>query len=341
MFVASVQCVLGHNNHDNDWVWRYFSVHLAGTRNGLHCHDDGVLLLCLEHGEMVCACGVGTCVQCVSACTHVRKICTLSRQTHIHARTNTYDYMQGLITSLLTDTPYSVARFNETMDELLEFMGARGLNADLIGKVKSFYMLKFPAMRIYDEGSVLDGLPRGLSRAVKTELFADVLTNCPLFYGMDVSLDIADSGNQSNSSVAGDICTRIGAEYKLLGLELTCAGDFPDALYIVRHGSVAVFADGKVFSHICTSVFACPHVYACAHTLPTHAHSCSYACNIRHERMRIHMPHMRRLGRRYRQMNMHVHIRTFTYASRLTGIRMQIRLHPKNRSFTRQLPGTC
>jgi hypothetical protein len=46
--------------------------------------------------------------------------------------------MQGLITSLLTETPYSVARFSDTMDELNEFMASRGLNADLVAKLKGF-----------------------------------------------------------------------------------------------------------------------------------------------------------------------------------------------------------
>ena len=80
---------------------------------------------------------------------------------------------------MLSDLPYSVTRFNDTMDELNEFMSARGISKKLTEKLKSFYMLKFPTMRIYDEKSVLDGLPKGLARMTKMELFADVLQICP------------------------------------------------------------------------------------------------------------------------------------------------------------------
>jgi len=182
--------------------------------------------------------------------------------------------MQGLITSLLTETPYSVARFSDTMDELNEFMASRGLNADLVAKLKGFYMLKFPTMRIYDEHSVFDGLPKGLSRAVKIELFNDVLRNSPIFYGMDLSLTITESGQQNRRSVAGEICARIETIYKMLGIEVTTAGEYPEALYIVRKGALAVLCDGKV---LCACVDFCLCAYACACTCTcTHVFAYTY-----------------------------------------------------------------
>jgi CRP-like cAMP-binding protein len=132
------------------------------------------------------------------------------------------------------------------MDELNEFMAARGLNEDLIMKLKSFYMLKFPTMRIHDEKSVLDGLPKGLARAVKIELFKDILQSSPFFYGMNVSLTVSQADSKGgHHSVAGDICTRIQTLYKTQGLALTTAGEYPDALYIVRSGKLSVQAHGR------------------------------------------------------------------------------------------------
>jgi hypothetical protein len=187
---------------------------------------------------------------------------------HLLARAHTLIHMliQGLITSLLTETPYSVSRFNDTMDELNEFMSSRGLNANLVAKLKGFYMLKFPTMRIYDEHSVFAGLPKGLSRAVKIELFNDVLMNSPIFYGMDLSLTITESGQQNRRSVAGDICARIETIYKMLGIEVTTAGEYPDALYIVRKGALAVLCDGKVL-YACGSdkTFARVRIHMHAH----------------------------------------------------------------------------
>ena len=162
-----------------------------------------------------------------------------------------FAWSTGLITSLLSDTPYCVDRFKSTMDELEEFTSSRGLNDELVQKMKSFYMLKFPTMRIYDEHAVIDGLPKGLARAVKMELFQDVLNHCPLFFGMNVGLPVRNSdGKQTLSledvgvSVAGDVCTRLQTLYKTEGLELTAEGDLPDALYILRSGKLNVSTRG-------------------------------------------------------------------------------------------------
>jgi len=51
--------------------------------------------------------------------------------------------------------------------------------------------------RADDEEAVVDGLPWGLQREVRTELFKDVLVKCSFFYGMgssvygDMSVDMA------------------------------------------------------------------------------------------------------------------------------------------------------
>jgi len=155
---------------------------------------------------------------------------------------------------MLSDLPYSVTRFNDTMDELNEFMSARGISKKLTEKLKSFYMLKFPTMRIYDEKSVLDGLPKGLARMTKMELFADVLQICPFFYGMSDSptfdSNAADNTDEhflqsSVNSTTADICAKFGLTYKTLGLQLTTAGELPDAMYIVRSGMLSVTHNGK------------------------------------------------------------------------------------------------
>jgi CRP-like cAMP-binding protein len=106
-------------------------------------------------------------------------------------------------------------------------------------------------MRIYDEHAVIDGLPKGLARAVKMELFQDVLNHCPLFFGMNVGLPVRNSDGKHTLSledvgvsVAGDVCTRLQTLYKTEGLELTAEGDLPDALYILRSGKLKVSTRG-------------------------------------------------------------------------------------------------
>ena len=56
-------------------------------------------------------------------------------------------------------------------------------------------------MRIYDERAVLDGLPKGLARAVKIELFKDILLISPLFFGMNISTDVHTASENDNTSV--------------------------------------------------------------------------------------------------------------------------------------------
>jgi len=51
----------------------------------------------------------------------------------------------------LTFENFSPARFKDTMDELQEFMHARDLPMELRTKLKSFYMLKFPTMKICEQ----------------------------------------------------------------------------------------------------------------------------------------------------------------------------------------------
>jgi hypothetical protein len=152
-----------------------------------------------------------------------------------------FAWSTGLITSLITDTPYSVSRFNDTMDELNEFMSSRGLSSDLTERLRSFYMLKFPTMRIYDDETVMSGLPTGLARSVKFELFQDLLSMSPFFYGMDVHIE----DQKQYSHVAGDICASFQMVYKTIGLHLTQAGELPDSLYIVRTGMLSVMANGR------------------------------------------------------------------------------------------------
>ena len=75
----------------------------------------------------------------------------------------------------------------------------------------------------------IQGLPIGLARAVKIELFQDLLNLSPFFYGVSLSAQNSRemAAAEGRSSVAGDICMRISTLYKTLGLQLTTAGDVP------------------------------------------------------------------------------------------------------------------
>jgi len=96
-----------------------------------------------------------------------------------------FAWSTGTITSLLTDQSQCCERFKDKFEEVSEYLVARALPAELANKVKSFYMLKYPTMRIYDEERILKDLPYGLRRIVQLELFHDIITSCAFFYGLD------------------------------------------------------------------------------------------------------------------------------------------------------------
>jgi CRP-like cAMP-binding protein len=102
---------------------------------------------------------------------------------------------------------------------------------ETISKVKNFYMLKFPTLKIYDEEQVLNDLPLGLQRLVRLELFKDVVESSDFFFGVD-------------EQVYQQVCMCLVPTYKTELMEITIAGDIPDALYIVRFGVVSVTMHG-------------------------------------------------------------------------------------------------
>lgn len=119
----------------------------------------------------------------------------------------TFAWSTATVTSIMCHQPISVVRFQKTMDMLDEFISvgiskaktsvyyfiesfardhlkdnwlrsflqARGLTKEISLRLHEFCMLKYPNQRKYDEEGVLESLPLGIRRAVKLELFSDVI----------------------------------------------------------------------------------------------------------------------------------------------------------------------
>jgi len=130
----------------------------------------------------------------------------------------TFAWSTATVTSIMCHQPISVVRFQKTMDMLDEFISARGLTKEISLRLREFCMLKYPNQRKYDEEGVLEALPLGIRRAVKLELFSDVIRKCPLFYGMEVSLNSDGSLSWQydlRKSIAGDICMCMETLFKI------------------------------------------------------------------------------------------------------------------------------
>ena len=60
--------------------------------------------------------------------------------------------------------------FNEVMRQLEQYMEFRGMGYELKERAKRFYIKKFPLKRLYDEKSILSGLPSGLRTEMLLEM---------------------------------------------------------------------------------------------------------------------------------------------------------------------------
>ena len=142
-----------------------------------------------------------------------------------------FTFCTGRVASLLSAKSHCVSRFNQKIEELDEFIKSRDMPHEMRKKLRSFYMLKFPTMRIFDEGAILADLPHSLRQEVRVELYRDIVSEVPLFA-------MCDSETQS------EICNRLVPVYESVGLPITQEGEEADALYVVRFGIVEVSVKG-------------------------------------------------------------------------------------------------
>lgn len=112
-----------------------------------------------------------------------------------------------MITSVLTTRPACKVRFQDKLEELSEFMSSRALPKPLQSEIRSFYMLKFPTMKVFDEEGILTDLPQALANQVRFNLFRDVVQQCPVFVRMD-------------AATHHEICARLTSEYKTEGIQV-------------------------------------------------------------------------------------------------------------------------
>ena len=66
----------------------------------------------------------------------------------------------GKMTRALTDSSQCVDRFKDKWEEVEEFVHANDIPEHLSAKIQSFYMLKFPLSRVYDDDAILEAYAR-------------------------------------------------------------------------------------------------------------------------------------------------------------------------------------
>ncbi len=143
-----------------------------------------------------------------------------------------FAWSTGTITRLFTTQSRCKEQFLNKIDQLSQFMASRALPDELRTKIRSYYMLRFPTMKVFDDEQILQDLPVALARQVKESLFCDIVGRCMLFQTM-------------NDDMVTEICVRLRSVYKTDDIWVTREGDIPDALYIVRFGVVSMYAKSR------------------------------------------------------------------------------------------------
>ena len=138
-----------------------------------------------------------------------------------------FAWTTGQITHTLTSSSQCSTRFRERLLEIEEFFCSRGVSMELRDQIMAFYQLKFPSERIFDEPAIMNALPRELRRKLMLELFDDMMQLAPIFAACDVETQ-------------RELCYRLRSYNTTEGIQITCEGEVPTHLYVVRLGSVQV-----------------------------------------------------------------------------------------------------
>ena len=143
-----------------------------------------------------------------------------------------FAWTTGQITHTLTSSSQCSNRFREAVLELEEFIECRGVSRGLRDQLMAFYQLKFPSARIFDEPTIMQSLPRELRRRLMLELFDDMMRSAPVFAACDVDTQ-------------RELCYRLRSYNTTEGIQITCEGEVPEHLYVVRLGTVQVSRKGE------------------------------------------------------------------------------------------------
>ena len=148
-----------------------------------------------------------------------------------------FAWITGRITHILTKESICTSNFEHKMEELNEWMDARVLSQELVDRIKGFYMIRFPTMKVFHEARILEDLPTSLRKETYIELYRDIVCQVPMF-------SICQPHTQR------EICYRLRIVWKSADLAITTENQVPDALYIVRTGIVGLYADNEFLKEI-------------------------------------------------------------------------------------------
>ena len=146
-----------------------------------------------------------------------------------------FAWITGRITQLLTQRLACEERFRDRIEDVSSFMDTRNFPTMLREKILDFYKVKYPNKRTFDQQEIIQDIDApALQRWIMLHLFKDVMGN---------DLETKSMFHLWDIESLKELCLKLHGGYCMPGMILTKAGTDPDALYVVRFGTICLLGE--------------------------------------------------------------------------------------------------
>jgi CRP-like cAMP-binding protein len=146
-----------------------------------------------------------------------------------------FAWITGRITQLLTQRLACEERFRDRIEDVSSFMDTRNFPTMLREKILDFYKVKYPNKRTFDQQEIVQDIDApALQRWIMLHLFKDVMGN---------DLETKSMFHLWDIESLKELCLKLHGGYCMPGMILTRAGTDPDALYVVRFGTIRLLGE--------------------------------------------------------------------------------------------------
>ena len=144
----------------------------------------------------------------------------------------TFALIVGSIGDLITRNGVAETAYLQMMGELKEFLKAKSATKELTWRMISFHERLYSSRTVFDEGTIMKRLPKGLRRDMVMHMYSRVLRRVPLFMNL-------------SDLVIQDVCMQLKAYHAAQGEAFTVEGEWADKMFIVRNGMIRLTFQGE------------------------------------------------------------------------------------------------
>jgi hypothetical protein len=143
-----------------------------------------------------------------------------------------FAWLAGTVTGILAKGSAGTERFLSMIGEVRQFMDIKRFSEEVKQMANVFYGLKYPTQLIFDDQAIMGDLPKGLRKRMVAEIYMDLVETVPLFANLPESVKI-------------DVCAAFETYYCSPQEELCFEDEEPDALFLIRTGTVILSCAGQ------------------------------------------------------------------------------------------------